>query len=657
MKKTLVVILSLMLPLVWVWAAGEDAKEAVSFEQETEWQPEYGPKGDLLNPEPAVSFSKSSSGDIPDPPVIATTLLSEDFEDAAWGDPSTPPPGWTILDNGTEGTQMWYNDDWYKYYYSTWSDTTARIYYLGSAEDIYDEWLISPAIVLPGGATACSLTFKHYYNDRLQPGEDTAYVKITTDDGTTWNDVVIWDEDRTTSPYLENLDITAYDGNTVKIAFVLQANSGSYNDIYEWRIGYMDVWADAVNLLNEEFNNWGPGGGNPPSSWTIIDNGVPDTAQTDWNVNDYHDYTRWSSKTARIYYTSTYREWQDEWMISPSFSINALAAYCTLSVVEYYYHSTSTAPWGLEDHGYIKITTDAGTTWNVVYDNDVTKGSSSTKTTFKYDLMAYAGNTCQLAFHFVNSPSGSDYWNFDDVAIETLVPLDHDVATYAINAPTMGITGYDTDISVDVINLGLNTETFDDSTNMWLLNKNTLFYENFSDPQGWTGASPPVNIAGTWAVIDSGDEATPAWNNNDWHAYYYSTWTDTIARVYYYTSPYENMNEWLITPAFDMSSVTDVRLTFKQYYYDDSATETDTGWVLISSDDFAHVNVVAMYTSTQGSSSSPDYPDYDISAWAAGQSNVKIAFKYVGYSAWYWYLDNVELYEVLAPTLAYSGGE
>jgi hypothetical protein len=233
-----------------------------------------------------------------------------------------------------------------------------------------------------------------------------------------------------------------------------------------------------------------------------------------------------------------------------------------------------------------------------------------------------------------------------------LVQLDHDVATDAINSPTVGIEGYDTDISVDVVNFGLNIETFDDSTKIWQMNKNTMIFEDFSNPADWDGANPPVNVAGTWAIIDSGS-VPGTWNYNDWHQYYLSSWGD-FARVHY--SPAEVQNEWLITPSLDMTSAANAHLTFKHFYNDYTGT-TDTAWVLITTDDWAHVNVVAMYTSDQGTSSSPLTPDYDITAWAAGSSNVKIAFKYVADDDLYWYLDNVEVYEVLAPTLVYSGGE
>ncbi len=657
MKKYLAVILIIMLPLTWVWAAGEVTKNVVSpDQQEAEWQPVYGEKGELLNPPPAVQMYRSTEPGELNPPVISTVLLSEDFEDAGWGDPDNPPPGWAVSDSGGEGTQCWHLQDWFKNYYTTWADTNARIYYSGGYTEInFDEWMISPAIILPGGATACSLTWKNYYNDD-GAGKDTAYVKITTDGGSNWTNLVVWDQDHTTSPYLETLDITAYAGNTVQIAYVLQCNTGSHLDIYEWKIDKVNIWADAANLLNEEFNNWGPGGDNPPAGWTIIDNGTPKPAQGVWNYNDWHDYTRWGSKTARIYYTSTYAEYQDEWMISPDFTISS-AAICSLSMVERYYHSTATTPryFNEDDHGYILITTNGGTSWNTVYDNDSTKGSTSTAVTFAYDLSSYAGNTCKLAFNFVNSASGYDYWNFDDILVTEQILIADDVTTAAINSPTVGISGYSHNVSAKVVNLGTNTATFQDSVVIDKLNKATYFFEDFSNPQGWTGASPPVNVAGTWAVIDSGDEVTPVWNNNDWHAYYYSTWSDTIARVYY--SPIENQNEWLITPSLDFTGQSNLHLTFKQFYNDYSGP-TDTGFVFGTANSWATVETLAVYAGAdQGSSSSPDFPDFDISSWADNQSAVQIAFNYKANDEFYWYLDKVEVYATLAPTQDYVSGE
>ena len=70
MKKTIIILLSFMIPLISVLASGLD-------EQEAEWQPIYGQKGELLNGQPAVQFNRASTpGGSIDPPTINTVVLS-----------------------------------------------------------------------------------------------------------------------------------------------------------------------------------------------------------------------------------------------------------------------------------------------------------------------------------------------------------------------------------------------------------------------------------------------------------------------------------------------------------------------------------------------------------------------------------------------------
>ena len=654
MKKTLAVILFLMLPLAWVWAAGEDAKSADSPDnQESVWQPALEEIVEHPNPQPALqSYRNSTPGEELDPPVITTTLLSEDFEDGAWGDPSSPPPGWTILDKGTEGSQAWYNQDWHKYYFSAWSDTVARVHHSPYMEQEYDEWLITPDVVLPGEATACSLTFKTYYDDGgTFANYDSALIKISTDGGSNWTILDTWGSNQGSDyePFFANYDVTSYAGQSVRFCFQLRTfGYVGFQGIDWWFIDKVNVWADDVSLLFEDFNDWGIGGYNPPAGWEIFDYGIPKPGQGIWNNNDYHDYTRWGSKSARIYYTDNYAEWQDEWMISPSFAISS-GAICSLSVVEYYNHSTSGTPWQNEDHGYIKITTDAGTTWNTIFDNDATKGSPSNATTFSYDISMYAGNTCEIAFHFVNSPAGSDYWIFDDVLVTELIMLAHDVMTAGINSPTWGISGYDNNVSTTVANIGLNTETFDDSTVIINLNKTNHVLEGFGDPPDWTGANPPAG----WVVLDSG--STPGWDVNDWHQWtYFGIWGD-VARVYEPSSN-DTKHTYLITPSMNLSGETEVYLTFRAFFAPYSGIE-DSAQILGTTDDWATTQVLDTWTTTQGSADVPYEPVYEISSWAAGNSNVKIAFRLYSTSSLVWRLDDVNIYSPHAPTIDYASSE
>jgi hypothetical protein len=647
MKKYLVVILSLLLPLVWVWAAGEDASKVVSSEQqESEWQPVYGEKGDLLNPQPSVmplgARHISQRQGEPTINTVTAIVLFEDFESPTDWDGSNPPTGWAVLDSGYVNYE-WDNNDWHKYYYSSWSDTVARVYY--SPIEDQDEWLITPPADFTG-ATACSLTFYAYFN--WFSSADTFFI-VGSSDGVNFTDSIdTWVSDQgstTKSSSFFAYDITAYadEEDGYQVAFRYVGNNGLY--------AYVDdatLIKDATQQVYTDFNGWGPYGDNPPTGWTILD--VHGPYADPWDNDDWHQYSLSSwGNFARVSYSSS--ELQNEWLISPSMDFSAGYDQILLDFKQYYHDDTPDT-----DTGWVLGTTDNWATTQTIAMYTSDQGSSSSSPDYPtYDISSWANNQSDVRLAFKYVADNDWYWYLDSVQVEAITLVTDDVLTEAINSPNIGITGYNHEISVQVYNNGTNTVTFDDSTKIELLNKSILFFENFSNPQGWTGASPPVNTAGTWAIIDSG--STPGtWDNNDWHGYYYSSWSDTVARVYY--SPVEDQNEWLITPSLDLSSAPNAHLTFKQYYDDWSSDNTDTAWVLGTSDNWSTTQTIAMYAGAdQGSSSNPDYPTYDISSWAAGQSNVKIAFKYVANDDFLWYVDDVEVYTALTPTADYISGE
>jgi hypothetical protein len=630
-------------------------EEATAPVQETpaqaepaKWQPIYGSKGELLNAEPSVQIATYDKGY--EPSMLLTNLFSETFE-TAWDTTGVDHPiNWTNNDNGNAGTRFWSVDDWHKYNYSSWGSNCARVNYYPNAETTYNEWLISPAVALTGGATACSLTWRNYYSNYTSTLLDSAIIKISSDNGATWVDSLRWGT--TQAAGYKKIDLTSYAGQSVKVAFVCKVNGNPYTNSYTWYLDDVKFFADATTLLNENFETWGPGGDLPPTSWTILDSGAVKISGG-YNLNDWQRYSAsWGGYAARVYYASSPYdpEWQNEELITPAISISSGVA-CSLGVAEYYYRSTST-PFENLDHGYILVSTNGGTTWpETLVNHTATIGTTSTKTIYKYSLNGHAGQSIMLKFKFVNSPIGSSYWIFDDVSVDETVLLAHDVATASLVAPTLLVQGYSSAVTSRVANAGTNTETFQDSVKIGLTVKDTLLVEKFSNPQSWTGALPPVNALGTWAILDSGKAG---WSVYDWHAYYNSTWLDTVARVNYASN--DTGKSWLISPSINCTGKSAVHFTFKTYYWDEGATYSDTAWMYGTDDNWATSHLIAMWNETHGSSTTPEYPDFDISSWAANKANVKIAFKYVGIGSapWYWYVDNVLVYNLATPSLAYS---
>ncbi|NLI15625.1 MAG: hypothetical protein GX409_04980, partial [candidate division Zixibacteria bacterium] len=92
-----------------------------------------------------------------EPPVTASILFAEDFSDA-WGlgvPCTTNGAAWTVIDSGTEGSHVWYQNAWHKWYQSAtgWNDTVARsMYYSYGTDTIYNTSMITP-IFSSGTAT------------------------------------------------------------------------------------------------------------------------------------------------------------------------------------------------------------------------------------------------------------------------------------------------------------------------------------------------------------------------------------------------------------------------------------------------------------------------------------------------------------------------
>jgi len=94
----------------------------------------------------------------------------------------------------------------------------------------------------------------------------------------------------------------------------------------------------------------------------------------------------------------------------------------------------------------------------------------------------------------------------------------------------------------------------------------------------------------------------------------------------------------LYSPSIDCSALTTVKLDFWHYY---NWISSDSTAIFVIVNDVDWYKVVSYHADASGDES------YDISAYAAGQSNVKLAFIYDdgGAYAWYWMIDNVKVYE------------
>jgi hypothetical protein len=141
---------------------------------------------------------------------VTDTLLYEDFN-GSWGPyGNNPPSGWYIINVVIDPPN---DNDWGRWYYSTWPETVARAYD-NQNNQTADEWLITPALSFPE-VGICSLSFYNNYWDHSFDPSDSAIIVGSTNGGLTWDHPIV---------VYTNGD----DGSTIK------ANSWRGFDISSW---------------------------------------------------------------------------------------------------------------------------------------------------------------------------------------------------------------------------------------------------------------------------------------------------------------------------------------------------------------------------------------------------------------------------------------
>jgi hypothetical protein len=658
MRKVLLLAIVLISVVALAWATDKDEKfiagepqEEMQIEQK--WSPEYGPAGELLNGERAiVPFATAMPGDQPDePPTIQTVVLFEDFELPSGWRGDTPPAGWTVLDSANYATDpgLWNNFDWYRYAASAWGVACGRV---TATSAVADDWFITPSVDF-SGTTTCSLFYRYYYDDFTTVPEDTAMVLLSDDGGATWGFTVVKyagvDSGTLTVPKLAAKDISSFAAGKgdIKAAFryykPVTTTAGGF--------GFDNVRfvGDVTELLNENMDGaWGTYGDNPPAGWTILDFNSPYADV--WNNNDWHQNapSGWGN-IARIYYTAPLEQ-QNEWLISPAVNLSPAADQVLLKFKQFY---NDEADANNTDSGFVFGSTDGGASWGQLIDTytGADRGTSAAPDYASYDITAWANGLTNVAFAFKYVGNNDLYWYVDSVQVELNTLASDDVATTAINSPNFVATGYNWDLNVQVFNNGTATATFEDTAKITDLPRATFLFEDFEDPIHWLGDNPPAG----WAVLDSGN-AGDGWNNNDWHGYTHSSAGTETAR-FYYTPVEDYQNEWLISPAIDLTGQTNAYFSMRCFW--NWIDASDSFFILITTDNWTTTNIAALHTADFGATPALPTLIWDITPWAAGNSNVQIAMKVVAATPGspYGYFDDMQIYSILPTTEVYSSGE
>ncbi len=163
-------------------------------------------------------------------------------------------------------------------------------------------------------------------------------------------------------------------------------------------------------------------------------------------------------------------------------------------------------------------------------------------------------------------------------------------------------------------------------------NRLDLMNESFED------AFPPTG----WAMMSLGNA------NEEWIQTSSAAHSGTYSVALPYCSAAETMNEWLVTPALDFSTLSVIRIEF---YEDESYWDNygDHHYVMVSTTSQTDTGTFSVVSDmTPGSHSIAGFDGgpvtVDLSAYA-GESTVYVALRYTGSDADNWYVDDVRIYE------------
>ncbi|MDW7988283.1 MAG: choice-of-anchor J domain-containing protein [candidate division WOR-3 bacterium] len=449
-------------------------------------------------------------------------------------------------------------------------------------------------------------------------------------------------------------------------------------------LGFPRAVIFAENFTGSEF---------PPQGWQVIstNNGYTGTNPCFWSRFTSPSYLIHSLPAACGLWWSY--QTQNEWLISSEITLSGGADN------RYYLRFWTYGYLGSadSDHYYVKISTDGGASWNILYDLSAQlRGWNRYEEPIYIDLSAYANQTIKLAWHADDGPinQGLSYvWFIDDIEVGT--PFEHDVGvlsllnikylpllqsqpdTFCIRVFNFGLSDEPNvivkmtanDNLISELTLALGALSYKDTFFVWipadsgnftvkfftelledqdngndtiriLVDAGPQYYsvpysKDFNEDWGPLGNNPPH---GGWEIIDRGSENPKRWNRNDWFKGYLASVNREVAMVRY--QPIEYQDEWLISPRIDCSQDTQYTLSFWHQYEGYRNAVPDTGYVLISTDGGTSWQELCRYSGGISGIISSGYQNFNITNLVVGNNNVKIAFRYYAHNAARWAIDD-----------------
>lgn len=189
---------------------------------------------------------------------------------------SVPPTGWIIMDNGNGLAQFWQPSA------TAYAGAqSAYVRYESVPSGLAEDWLVTPGFTVTAGATALSF----YQRQQFTTDYGSVYtVRLSTTDQTTMGNFTTIDTqvetDFSTNWVQRTLDLSAYVGQTVYVAWVMTNNDGD-----NWYIDDVNLTAPpcvapntltATNITTTSADlSWIPFGSGTNFNVAVLPNGAP----------------------------------------------------------------------------------------------------------------------------------------------------------------------------------------------------------------------------------------------------------------------------------------------------------------------------------------------------------------------------------------------
>jgi len=269
--------------------------------------------------------------------------------------------------------------------------------------------LISPFITLPAINSEEYLRLRFWqwfriYEDNYY-GYDKGWVQISDDGGDTWDTVhgyiSGWSE--VWSPV--DVDISAYAGSTIQIAFYFV--SGTYSNDEGWYIDDVSVLKGPVSFRKPEDFESGFG------DWSA-DNGLWEVGTPGVGPTTCHSGTECAGTVLNGNYTSQ----SGTRLISPYVSLPTIDPDERIRLRFWHWFRIYEDNYYGYDEAWVQISDDGGNQWSTLH--GPISGNSEVWTQTYVDFSDYAGSTVKIAFYFTSGTHSHDQgWYIDDVTIVT----------------------------------------------------------------------------------------------------------------------------------------------------------------------------------------------------------------------------------------------